>query len=171
MNTLEVIATIEPLTGDDSVSERLRQQVGGALWQIQVRLEVDGQAPPRTHPDDVACLLGLSWTHSDGTPMLVNCVCGNFGCGGYYRGFEVRHQLDGTVRWRNLDRTESPVLTFEAAQAGHAIDGAIATIRRRLVELRGQRVEFRCWDDAEVFGLTYDDSVYPGIQVPADFGA
>ncbi len=52
-----------------------------------------------------------------------------------------------------------------------AVESAGAEIRARLVELRGQRIEFVCEDDAEVFGVFYDDAVYPGIEVPLAFGA
>lgn len=171
MNTLTVAARVETMGENSVISRTSRRMLRIPMARMHLQILVDGVCPPGAESDDTGCLLGLTNAAEDGVFKLLNCSCGQFACGGYYHGFRIEHQADGTVTWLNLDRPESPALAFQSTQAVQAVESAIAEIRVRLVELRGQRIEFVCWDDAEVFGLRYDDRFAPGLAVPRDFGA
>lgn len=142
VNVLEIVPRVE----------RTRY-VLGPKWRVSCRLLVDGAPVPGAHPDDIGCLRELQRTIRDGRFFVLNCNCGNFGCGGYYDGVEVSHSTEGTVGWTNLDSPKSPKMTFNSNQVIAAIATCVDSIRQRLMDLRGQHVEFVCWDDAEVFGI------------------
>ncbi|MGE0601220.1 MAG: hypothetical protein AB7J35_17295 [Dehalococcoidia bacterium] len=126
---------------------------GQPTWAIWCDVLVDGVSAGHVK-DDIGCLAGLVATaEAGGVARLFNCACGNFGCGGYYEGVSVQVQSDGSTRWRDLDRPEAPEIVFQTAQVRAAIEICVSGLRERLSPLRGHPIEFRCFDDAEVFGL------------------
>src|SRR5262245_27133276 len=144
MGQLEILPSVEL---EPWLAER-----GDQLWQVWVELRIDGESPS-VHPGCIGCLRGLAdlLAHGSGRYELLNCACGQRGCGGYYEGVVVSSGPGDQMTWTDLDQPEKPPVQLDTVQVREAVTACIEELRPRVDALKFQQIEFRCWDDAELF--------------------
>jgi len=138
MSSLEIRCEVEQDHG---------HSLGHSGTMVTFQALVDGE-PMWGRDEDIACLKGF-WQSlgGSGSYYLLNCNCGDFGCGGYGRPMDVTsfdHQV--TVRFGSLQAE------FDASQYRAAIEQSVEDARAKLPD-RQASLLFACYDDAEVFGL------------------
>jgi hypothetical protein len=111
---------------------------------------VDG-ARILAHDDIVQLTLLVASEHSEGTYHLFSCHCGEPGCGGYFKGVDVR-QYAASLTWVHLDlRAASVKYEFDRKQYVAAIAECVDAISELLRASGGAAVAFQAHADYALF--------------------
>jgi hypothetical protein len=124
------------------------------LLSLWVEPRIDGE-PLWNDQKAIGCLVALESASEDGSFRLLNCDCGVFECGGYYKGVLVEHLVGGRVRWTDLDRPAHPPVELRSVEVADAVRAARSQLLEQVKAQRHQPLQFICGDDAGLLGLDW----------------
>jgi hypothetical protein len=109
---------------------------------LELELRVDGHILPE--PCNRASLPAVvASSRESGRHFIFTCACGDAGCGGFFKGIDVRHEAGSTI-WTDGDWTYSFV--FDSPQYRAEVERAMELSKVLLDAVTDERVVVKSWD-------------------------